>query len=297
MNKILFRILRFWGIPALFREIVQKDKVTIVLFHDISKETAQKTFSLLKKKYNIIGLDDYILARKNNDFSMIPPKAMIITFDDGHIRNYEMLPVIRELEIPVTIFLCASIINTHRHFWFLDLKDAQLISTLKRVSNKNRLEQLLSKIGYRQDREYVDIQALQDNHIKEMKPFINFQAHTLFHPILPACDDAEAESEIFLSKKILEKDFNLSINTISYPNGDYSERDIVLSEKAGYACGITVDFGFNTPKTDIFRLKRLPMNDTDDMNELIVKVSGVWGLLKTRNGRKQKCGLMETIIT
>ena len=67
----------------------------------------------------------------------------------------------------------------------------------------------------------------------------------------------------------------------SYPHGDYSDRDIELCRQAGYDCGITVDFGFNTVTTDRFRLKRLSVNDTDDLNELIVKASGLWQFVKT----------------
>ena len=109
-----------------------------------------------------------------------------------------------------------------------------------------------------------------------MKHYVNFQSHTQYHPILPKCNKREARKEIFGSKEILENKYGLKINSISYPNGNYSERDILLLKEAGYKCGITVDFGYNTIETDIFRLKRLDVNDTDDINELIVKASGVW---------------------
>jgi hypothetical protein len=36
----------------------------------------------------------------------------------------------------------------------------------------------------------------------------------------------------------------------------------------------------------VYRLKRIGVNDTDDLNELIVKSSGVWSFFKTRNGRR-----------
>lgn len=92
MNKLLFRLLRFSGFTILFRELIQRKKVTILLFHDISKETANQTFSYLSKKYNIIDLNDFINAIENRDKTKIPKKSLILTFDDGHIRNYEMLP-------------------------------------------------------------------------------------------------------------------------------------------------------------------------------------------------------------
>ncbi len=264
----------------LFREFIQKSKVTILMFHDISSETAEKTFVYLKKKYNIIDLNEFIEVSERKDGSKLPKKSIIITFDDGHIGNYEMLSVLKKYSIPVTIFLCSSIINTNRHYWFkyknLPMEDYKL----KLKSNEERLN-ILSEAGFEQDKEYNETQALQKEHIDEMKEFVNMQCHTMFHPILPKCNDIEAENEIINSKIMLEKEYNFKINAIAYPNGDYSERDVKLVQKAGYKCAITVDYGFNTVESDFFRLKRISVNDTKDLNELIVKSSGVWLFLKT----------------
>lgn len=291
MNKVLFRILRILGLPVLFREIIQKNKVTILLFHDINSKTADKTFAYLKKKYNVIDLNVFIDALEKKDFSDIPPKALIITFDDGHIRNYEMLPAIKKHDIPITIFLCASIINTNRHFWFKH-ESSSPTSYMKQLPNDERLEEL-SKNGFRQDKEFEKPEALQREQIDEMIPFVNMQAHTLFHPILPKCTYDVAKSEITHSKKILETDFDLNINAIAYPNGDYSDRDIEITKNAGYKCGITVDYGFNSINSDPLKLKRISVNDTADFNELSVKASGVWAFIKTLNGRKQNYGYSE----
>ena len=93
---------------------------------------------------------------------------------------------------------------------------------------------------------------------------------------------------------MLESKFSLTINAIAYPNGDFSERDIRMSKEAKYRCGLTVDYGYNTSKTDLFRIKRLDTNDTDDINELIAKTSGGMGFFKRRNGRRQKVGFTNT---
>ena len=292
---LILRFIRLSGLPFFFREILQKNKVSILLFHDLNKEIADQTFNYLSKKYNIIHLNDFIEAVEQEDLNKIPKKALIITFDDGHIRNYEMLTLIKRYNLPVTIFLCAAIINTNRHFWFKLENQSISEFTLKNVSNKEKFERL-SKLGFEPDREFEKPQALQKSQINEMKNYVNMQSHTLFHPCLPKCDYDEARNEIFNSKAILEQNYKLKINAISYPNGDYSERDILLAKEAGYKCGITVDFGFNTIKTNIFRLKRLSVNDTEDINELIVKASGVWAFFKTRNGHKQEYGFTDKTV-
>jgi peptidoglycan/xylan/chitin deacetylase (PgdA/CDA1 family) len=294
MKNLLYKALRISGLPFLFRELIQKNGVTILLFHDISPETAEKSFSYLSRKYKIIDLNDFVEACDKKDKTKIPQKALIITFDDGHIRNHELLPVIRKYNIPITIFICTSIVNTNRHYWWKFKHESISIFELKRKSNVEKLD-ILSKAGFEQDKEFDKPQALQKAHIDEMKHYVSIQSHTMFHPSLPKCNDSEARTEIFNSKRMLEKEYGLRIFAISYPNGDYSERDIMLSKQAGYKCGITVDFGFNTIDTDLFRLKRLSVNDTDDINELIVKSSGVWEFFKTRNGRKQEYGLSNTV--
>lgn len=289
MNKFIYIILRFSGLPLLFRELIQKKRVTILLFHNITVKNAEKTFLYLSKKYNIIDLNDFIMACAQKDTSKIPTKAMIITLDDGYIENHKLLPLLKKLNMPVTIFLCAALVNTNRHFWFWFKNPFFSVEELKHKTNNERLL-LLSEAGFKQEMEFDTPAALSKTQIEEMKDLVNFQSHTLFHQILPRGNDREARVEIFDSKKILEQEYNLKINAISYPNGDYSERDIALCKEAGYQCGITVDYGFNTIDTNPFRLKRLYVNDSSDINELIIKASGIGAFLRTRNGRQQSYG-------
>jgi hypothetical protein len=45
--------------------------------------------------------------------------------------------------------------------------------------------------------------------------------------------------------------------------------------------GLTTEFGFNSLSSNLFELKRISTNDTDDLNEFAVRVSGLWGILKS----------------
>ena len=254
-------------------------KVTILLFHNIRAKNSDHIFKYLTNKYNIIKLSKFIKAIENCNEKILPPKALIITFDDGHKGNYYLLPILKKYNIPITIFLCSEIIGTNRHFWFRS-KNPKIHQNLKNISNSKRLSNL-REFGFEQTKEFSSRQALSYDEIDEMKGVVDFQSHTMFHPCLPQCTYSKAKEEIFKSKDKLENELGLNITTISYPNGDYSNRDIQLCKMAGYKCGITVDYGFNTINTPPFRLKRLSVNDTENLDELIVKSSGVWmGLLK-----------------
>lgn len=276
---IFFWLINFLSIPFFFREYVQKNKVSILLFHDLDFNYCETIFSFLLKNYNVIPLQDYIDAIKNNNYTNIPEKALIITFDDGHIDNYKLLPVIKKFSLPITIFLCSGIINTNRKYWFTLPLNKNLKNKLKNISNSERLN-ILSNLGFNQTKEYDTKQALQKHHIQEMKSYVDFQSHTFFHPCLPKCSNKEAEFELDKSKYLLENDYNIKINALSYPNGDYSNREIKISKNLGYECGITVDPGYNSSSSNLFKLKRFSVNDTCDINELAVKSSGFYSLFK-----------------
>lgn len=276
--NLLVMALRYSGIAWLWRETVQRRKVTLLLFHDISAADALRNFDYLKRHYNIIGLGDYLDALGNG--GSLPRKAMVITFDDGHIGNYDLLPVIRSADIPVTIFLCSSVVGTHRHFWFRHSPEVMhKAEELKGLTNNQRIE-TLKEYGYGQEDEYPDAQALQGVQIESMKPWVDFQSHTRFHPILPQCDDTTAHDEIAGSRAELEEKYGIGVYALAYPNGDYSQRDIDMARAAGYRCGVTVDAGYNDMTSDPYRLRRLSVNDATTTTELMVKASGCYALVK-----------------
>jgi len=279
VTKLVFFVFRFSLIPFFIREVIQRKSVTIILYHDIKPELAEKHFKILTKKYNIISLRNFLDAYKSGEVHRLGPKLLIVTFDDGRKDNYKLLPLFEKYKIPATIFLCAGVIDTYRHFWFKHVQGKTNIDFYRKVSNKSRLA-ILKNNGFEEIKEFADRQSLTRKEIDEMKEAIDFQSHVMFHPCLPYCSDEKAYEEIVHSKNILEDDYGLNIYAISYPNGDYCDRDIRIAKEAGYQCGITVDIGFNSQTTDLFRLKRFCIRDEADINELLVKASGLWAYLK-----------------
>jgi peptidoglycan/xylan/chitin deacetylase (PgdA/CDA1 family) len=278
-RNTVFKLLRYSGLPFLVRELFQRRRVSIVMFHDIEAGHAKHIFGWLARHYNIISLDDYLEARRRGTINKLPSKPLILTLDDGHVRNQTLLPVLQELRIPATIFLCAGIIDTKRRFWFLHQRGKPKRPSLKQMPNEHRLAYLAQQ-GFTQEQEFETPQALSKTDIETMRPWVNFQSHTVFHPCLPQCTDEEARAEISASKQILEQQFHLKIYAFAYPNGDYGDREVRLLREAGYECAITVDHGYNTLTTDPFRLKRLGIDDRDNEDAVCVKASGLWAWIK-----------------
>lgn len=240
---------------------------------------AEQHIRALNRLYNIIPLSAYINARRDHAATALPEKALVITFDDGHKGNYRLLSVFRRYQIPATIFLCSSIVGTRRHYWWKACPDIVTANALKPLNNDERLQRL-AEFGFQENKKYFERQSLSREEITEMRATVDLQAHSRYHPILPQCTDDKSWEEIAGSKAELEKIFQLRIYAFAYPNGDYSPREPVLAKKAGYACALTIDGGYNTLDTDLFRLKRLRVDDEADLNELVVKASGLWSFFE-----------------
>ena len=279
VRSIVFTLLRFSGIPFLVRELIQRRKITIVVYHATSAGVAEQHLRALKERYSIISLADYLAWRKQGALGTLPFKSLIITADDGHKNNFELKPLLEKYQIPVTVFLCSGIVGTHRHYWWSHTNDSAEAQALKALPDEQRVEVLLRK-GHADRREYETRQSLSRAEIAEMKSAVDFQCHTVFHPILPACSIERVRWEIVESKETLEREHGLKIYALAYPNGDYSDREVGLLRDAGYTCGLTLDGGFNDSETDPFRLRRVALPDDAGVNEVLVKTSGLWTFLK-----------------
>jgi peptidoglycan/xylan/chitin deacetylase (PgdA/CDA1 family) len=284
-RKMAFLALRMTLLPFVLREVFQRRKVTIIVYHAPSADVFDAHLDILKHLYNIVSLSLYVEARQTGTFSKLPPKALIITLDDGHRSNYALKPVIERHNVPVTMFLCSGVIDTRRRFWFQHTSTSGIVQQLKTLPDVERLA-ILRDAGFEETKEFDDRQALSAAELEELKAKVEFQSHTVFHPILPRCVPARAEAEITESKKDIETNLATRVYALAYPNGDYSERELALVKKAGYRCAVTLDRGFNSEKTPLFRLRRICLSDHADHHELVVKTSGLWGGIRAVLGTK-----------
>jgi peptidoglycan/xylan/chitin deacetylase (PgdA/CDA1 family) len=274
------------------RELLQKDKVTIIYYHNPNPSVFESHIQVLEHCYNIIPLSQFVMAQKDLS-DKLPKKSLIITIDDGNYQNYDLFEIIKKYNIPVTIFLCSGLVDTSRHFWFRTGISTQEREMIKHYSDRQRLL-FLSKYAFNERKEYETRHALSKQEIEEMMQIVDFQSHTIFHPILTKCTDQRSYEEIAGSKIELERKYNLNIYAIAYPNGNYSDREVKIAAKCGYECGLTTDAGYNdAQKIDPYRLKRISISDTASVSELIVRTCGLWATLKSLF--KHLCDLSEAL--
>ena len=102
----------------------------------VSKENFETQLSILKKKYNVISLDELVRAI---DTRTVPNKSVAITFDDGYLDNYLVAkPILEKYQLPATFFVCSGHINSQRKFWWDELESLILFTkTLPQIFNIN----------------------------------------------------------------------------------------------------------------------------------------------------------------
>ena len=288
LNHLLSLDFRFSGFPWLLRHSVQKKRITILMFHQPQPVFFDKALKELKKRYNIIPFSLYTKALKDPS-TILPDRSLILTFDDGWANNFALLPLLIKHQAPVTIFLMAGLTNTRQHPWYYVTKDRPFKESLKKMSDSARIA-ALKRTGFEEGQIFAERVTLNREEIKAMQKsgLVEFGSHTLTHPILPKCSDSKAAKEIELSKTKTEEFSGILCNFFSFPNGEYSERDIRLCKKAGYQAAVTLDTGYNTRRTDPFRLKRISVPDNGSISELLVKASGIWAFLKVITGKQKR---------
>jgi len=112
----------------------------------------ERQAAYLKKHCRVISLNELIDAIDNN--TILPPRAVVLTFDDGWRDNYEYaFPILCKYGLLATIFLSTGYIGTDRVFWPERLLVA--LSAMKDGNQdvrKTRLEGLPNQLSRQIDR-------------------------------------------------------------------------------------------------------------------------------------------------
>jgi peptidoglycan/xylan/chitin deacetylase (PgdA/CDA1 family) len=207
----------------------------------------------------------------------VPDNAVVITFDDGYRDNYDYAyPILRSLSLPATIFLSSGVVGTDGILWHdrvfrafhrselsrfngYDLDDPgqrqsareTVLASLKTLDSRQRRERIDELVGKLEIAEPACLPRvmLTWGEAREMaRNGIGFGSHTVTHPVLSRIPPDEAQREIVESKRDIESNLQMRIDSFAYPNGkpeDYDEFIKQTLRDAGYRCAVTTRFGTN----------------------------------------------------
>ncbi len=206
----------------------------------------------VKRHYNVIRCED--LASWLQGQCDLPPRAALITFDDGYGDNFTYAyTVLQDLGLSATIFLCTGHIGTDVPFYWdlaaycfahAQMNGAELplmgLAEWKDAASRDRLEkQWVERAKRRSEGErnaaLEELARVLDVHIPTgafNELYLNWDqvrelsnngiemgAHTVSHPILAAISLDRARNEVAASKERIEAEIGKPVTSFAYPNG------------------------------------------------------------------------------
>lgn len=276
--------LRITGIPWFLREVFARRKVTIINYHNPRPDVFELHMARFSQLYNFIGIDHVTEALERHDFSSLPDKSLLVTLDDGHIGNRELVDTIVRYHIPAVIYVVAGLVGTRRGFWFNQLSHTgKAMSRLKNLPDDERRSAMWNEYGHADDRSYDEASVISSQHMTELLRIgCTIGSHTLFHPLLNRCDELTGQKECSESKRLLEEMTGITIHHFAFPDGKFDARAEKWLQSAGYRTARTIHPGWVTEKSAPLALPDLGISDNAGLHKAIVQASGLWSFLRPR---------------
>lgn len=276
VKEALAVAFRFTGIPAVVRRTVARSRVSIIAYHDPRPAVLERHLGWLARAYTPIPLDRLAEALHSGDWSGVPPRAVVVTFDDGHRGNAALAPALRRYGVRATMYAVSGVVGTHRHYWWTEVPGDRR-DDLKRLPQEERLRALDERHGHTALRDYPEPDAVSAGELAAMADVLDVGAHTRSHPILTRCGDRQSADEIAGSKADVERLTGRPCNHFSYPNGDFGTREVASVRAGGYATARTTRAGWNGRRADPYRLRICGVEDDASLSMLIADLGGfVW---------------------
>jgi len=280
LKAITARALLLSAIPLFIRLTAARRGCSILIYHNPKPEALDRHLHYLKQHYRFIALSDLCDAIGSGDDCALLGGTLVLTIDDGHAGNAQLLPIFHKHGIRPTIYICSAVVGTEQVFWWQHKAAKALgLDRLKHLPDAER-RRLLALHTPLTDPAQNSRAALSREEIAALMTVADIQSHTRTHPILTQCDDAARRAEITGSKSEIEAMTGKPCLDFAYPNGDYGAREIAALKEAGYRSARTCDLGWNNRATDPFKLRGIGIADDASVAWLAVQVSGVSTFLK-----------------
>ncbi len=249
-------ITTYTGYQYISRDRANKKCLAILTYHSISNEIEpdetvtpeefERQLQYIKKNYKVIPLEEAIECLQT-DIEKISG-SIVITFDDGYSDNYyNAYPLLKKHNFPATIFLITGFIENNGGKYLSP-------SQIHEMKNNN----------------------------------ISFGSHTISHRILTRLTNEEVVREIRGSKDMLESQLDQKINSFAYPVGtraDFNDEIVDIVKACKYTCACSNMYGMNDKNTDIFALKRIGIETTDNFFIFKGKLEGALNIMSYKDTR------------
>ncbi len=256
-------------------EVSGRKKIPILMYHsitpdikrkghpyyciDTSPETFERQMLFLKKNgWNVLALNDLINLHVSTNRNV--KKTVIISFDDGYKNFYEYaLPILRKYDLTATVFIPTNLIGESESIEFND-KPLMTWGELKESKKKG----------------------------------ISIGSHSCTHRLLVELEEEHLANELIESKNKIEQRLDQKCTLFSYPY-KFPEGNIAFTrlfrevfERSGYELGVSTKIGRTSINDPRHCLKRIPVNEFDDLSFFKAKLLGGYDWLYTLQFIKKK---------
>jgi peptidoglycan/xylan/chitin deacetylase (PgdA/CDA1 family) len=314
LNQFIYRLARPLGGQKVARYLARSHP-RILMYHritrpgcreGINKDTFRKQMEIVKRSFNVMTLNDLIEAY---DRGYTPENAVVITFDDGYhdFADYAF-PILRGLEIPVTLFVTTGFALGELWLWpdqiryAIDKTEIQEIELPGFSGSLNlaerpdqcwhRIADYCMTIPNAQKLKLIDTlyelmclekpvdapaayRPLNWAQIRSMvEQGLEVGSHSHSHPILTQLCDAELNKELVTSREVIRAQLHYDPPALCYPNGqriDFDSRVQLAVRDAGYNYAIAA-FPVKQPLSDRWAVGRY--SASSNMSEFEKNVYG-----------------------
>lgn len=288
---------------------VTSPRLSILIFHRVHaradtilpSEPDATRFALLMRfvarSFRVMTLGEAASRLANEE---LPPRALVVTFDDGYADNVEVaLPILQRYGVPASFFISTGFLDGGR-MWndsvieiiracAADELDLESFGIGRRslsgaVERRSVIGELLSRIKYlalaERDEAIVRLQRLagvrdlpnglmmRSEQVRQLqRAGMEIGAHTAHHPILTTLAPADAEREISSGRQRLEEIIDTPVDVFAYPNGkpvrDYDQTHVAILRRLGFRAAVSTAPGVARAGDGLLELPRFtPWGDS-----------------------------------
>lgn len=275
---------------------------------DLDAQQFDQQISFLSKHFNILPLNQAIDLLKKKQ---LPPKALVISFDDGYQDNYTIAaPILEKNKCPASFFIATegvengylwndvieqclkhttvkeitkSIIGKQLSIVTESEKIAafqRLVSSLKFINNEERSNKILLLSKELNVSCYTQTMMSKEQLLDLHHRGFDIGAHTHSHTIVSTETDADSQTELLINKQMLEKIIGEPISFLAFPNGlygrDFKQIHCEMAQKLGFKAAFSTNDGGAFSSTNLQQIPRfMPYRKQLPLFALsIAKISG-----------------------
>lgn len=272
----------------------------------------------LKKYFRVVSLTR---AAELLEHDVIAEPTVVITFDDGYQNNYDLAyPVLREENLPATIFLSTLFIDTDTTIWTGVLQNAFSLtpkthlewrgqhfdlrtleekkisleavkSLLKDSSHHSLMDEVEKIVAGLSEGGPVSLDAespyrmLNSRSIEKLakSDLIELGGHTHSHYSLSHLPSSTQEVEIRKSLELVESFAGQPCRLFAYPNGkmcDYDEESLSILQEHGVTVALTTESGTCDTDTPMLELRRIAVSAETGMSSFKLSLFDIQGRMK-----------------